>query len=1487
LNHCPVQSFIELGPLKQPDSNRLINILLEESGAEIEKLQDITFRFTAGNPFYIYEYLKSVIHTGIYAFDEDSKAWFFHEDRIHRTSLSTGVAALVSDRIRLLNPIDQALIGIASLAGQAMSRLALADILPVLLAERGLTDSWTGLQDKAQYLELAYQELLQKNLLVPDSHSFRFFHDKIQEASYGTLNEAERRVLHPAYGIWCVKHLEASERTNEAQIFEAAYHLCQGDQKILEPFACRFLINSAKLAQSVYAYEKAKDYLSAVIVAHEFQNVFSPQEKFEAMELLANTLTISDQVREALDIYDKLLEFECTSLQRASIFCKKSEFGLSILDFKQARDASIAGLEVLGAPYLIRISSSTLYMLFFFPILAIYAVYFQFFGQQTKEMDDEEEALKFQLQLKNQLSQHLLHPIVAIANLVMVTFDLLRYKECYARATVFCYWGVVLGPFGLDKLSSKLLATAYEYFDRTADPVSKGQLLYFWGFLCDYPAGNLTAAQKKLEEAVALLEPIGESFWRSMSLVGIITLDYFGSESGQAGIRSHELIEQFKRLRFEPTGLAFTLRYFQETEREDQVNYFMTLAHQSALKSHQTGFDSVEALMAWQCMGEYHELKGDYEVAMKYYRHATWVGALRLHRSGIIPYAPVALARVLIHKKRRLEALIPLVLSWFNQLMNARVFLPQTLFVTGYWLDAVGWRMTGQRVIEAGIKYASKRHWATVAAEGRLLLGRLMEDSWPEMALVNLQLAKECFQRRAWKFHIHICDQEMVRQRLAYSEKDITRATSSRSVTHAAKRGVGIRQKIEIKSLFDVLLKLSAISQKEALFRSLMESLCYATGSELAVLFFSEEDRWVPQVAYNLEMQSVDQFNSRVDMRFVDHCTSTQIREPLVRKPTDDVVGQNLTGGSAMIVPLIYEARIYGYCYLANTQIYDLFDEQSIEIAAPIAIQATIALQNIILNSELSFERDQIAELHRTLEQRVMEQTRDIKSIMQHINMGICTVSGSDILIDKDYSLFLETLLHESPLNGKAILPILLARSQLGIDEKDQVMQAIRVSMNELELAFKVNDHLLPRTLRGTSEEGSPYVFELDWIPIVNESHSVEKILITINDVTTLRALEQRANETDQEMKIVFEILNCGTREWGLFINSSEKLLQDNDRLARDLVLGAAGESALRKVFVNMHTIKGNARAIGCKVINETIHAIEQYFSQTIRDPNAAVQFDVVEQKLAEVTAIVHRYRDIAENKLGRTTQSRQTVTISRDRLLEFYSWMQANEIRGTAQPESLRLSLHDIRETLFLSVEATIQQLCVGLETLAIDLGKSKPGVKIDTGHIWATDHGNEVLRNCFMHLIRNSLDHGIETPDERVRLGKAAEGTIDISCQVQGQFVVFRLMDDGRGLNLRKIASMGVERGLLSEAQTKDDRAVAALIFSADFSTAETLTDISGRGVGMTAVAQYIDEVGGKIHIEFLENCMNPGGFRPFAFIISLPASLFQIDSIQLQSA
>ena len=128
------------------------------------------------------------------------------------------------------------------------------------------------------------------------------------------------------------------------------------------------------------------------------------------------------------------------------------------------------------------------------------------------------------------------------------------------------------------------------------------------------------------------------------------------------------------------------------------------------------------------------------------------------------------------------------------------------------------------------------------------------------------------------------------------------------------------------------------------------------------------------------------------------------------------------------------------------------------------------------------------------------------------------------------------------------------------------------------------------------------------------------------------------------------------------------------------------------------------------------------------------------------------------------------------------------------------------------------------------------------------------ELIADPLVHLVRNSMDHGIEMPEKRKSVGKNEAGTITLSASQEGGAIYIDIIDDGGGIDPEVILRKAIEKGIITpaEAETMNKQEIIALIFAAGFSTAEALSDIAGRGVGMDVVNTNINKIGGKIIID-----------------------------------
>lgn len=152
------------------------------------------------------------------------------------------------------------------------------------------------------------------------------------------------------------------------------------------------------------------------------------------------------------------------------------------------------------------------------------------------------------------------------------------------------------------------------------------------------------------------------------------------------------------------------------------------------------------------------------------------------------------------------------------------------------------------------------------------------------------------------------------------------------------------------------------------------------------------------------------------------------------------------------------------------------------------------------------------------------------------------------------------------------------------------------------------------------------------------------------------------------------------------------------------------------------------------------------------------------------------------------------------------------------------------------------------------------------------------EAIGDPLTHLVRNSADHGLELPEDRLAQGKSARGTIRLHAYHDGGNICVAVEDDGRGLNREKIIKKAVEKGIIADGSNMSDEAVNQLIFRPGFSTAEAITDVSGRGVGMDVVKRNIEGLGGSVDIQ---STMGKGS----RLTLKLPLTLAIIDGMTVR--
>ncbi len=337
--------------------------------------------------------------------------------------------------------------------------------------------------------------------------------------------------------------------------------------------------------------------------------------------------------------------------------------------------------------------------------------------------------------------------------------------------------------------------------------------------------------------------------------------------------------------------------------------------------------------------------------------------------------------------------------------------------------------------------------------------------------------------------------------------------------------------------------------------------------------------------------------------------------------------------------------------------------------------------------------------------------------------------------------------------------------------------------------------------------------------------------------------------------------------------NPEECGVSDTDAIASEDV-PRVGDILVAQKTVTRRQVEKVAKESGDKAIGE---AIVESGAATTKDVVKAlrVQKKMGGEKIADSSIRVSTKRlDGLINMVGELVISQSMVEQNewiikqKDRNLE----------KNVAQMGKITRDLQDLSMSLRM---VPLKQLFQKMVRLVRDLAR-KSGKKVNfvtEGEDTEIDRNMvELLGDPLIHMIRNAVDHGIESPEDRKANGKDPVGTVTLRAYHTAGNVVIELLDDGKGLDREKILKKAIQNGIVPENKELNDSEVFKLIFAAGLSTAEKVTDVSGRGVGMDVVRKNIEAIRGRVDID---SALGKGS----TFALKIPLTLAIIDGMLLR--
>lgn len=492
------------------------------------------------------------------------------------------------------------------------------------------------------------------------------------------------------------------------------------------------------------------------------------------------------------------------------------------------------------------------------------------------------------------------------------------------------------------------------------------------------------------------------------------------------------------------------------------------------------------------------------------------------------------------------------------------------------------------------------------------------------------------------------------------------------------------------------------------------------------------------------------------------------------------------------------------------------------EYAKKLANQNTeLEAQNITLN-----ENSKVLE---NMNHDLDDKNLKLKNIFDNVEQGFLTFN-SDLLIHAQYSAQCEKLFHKLLTNEK--LSSLFYPDNLKMKSfMDELLEKIfEEEGSRREIYFP----LLPEELNINNE-----VVKVDYKMVKNEKGE-DTLIVMITDITEKRYLEKQRAEESKILKMVVKTI-INREEFRDLVKAYKTFsMQDFGKIPKENY-----DSILRQI----HTYKGNFSQYEMVNLVQELNELENKLYD-----KENTDFQIAAIKGSKLKEWIKNDLDIIEKYAGKGFfNDKELCYINKEKIKQI-----EEKIKETLAPNEFRVILPMIKSLSYKSARDMLKTYPDYILKLSERLGKTISPLEI-TGDDVMVDA--EYLNDAFkamVHIFRNAVDHGIETEDERLEMGKELIGSITCKIEDFGENFKIMIADDGRGINTEALEEKVLKNGIYKEIEIADmsDHDKLNFIFEQGITIKETSSYISGRGIGMSSVKEKIEEINGIIEVESVMN-------------------------------
>lgn len=674
------------------------------------------------------------------------------------------------------------------------------------------------------------------------------------------------------------------------------------------------------------------------------------------------------------------------------------------------------------------------------------------------------------------------------------------------------------------------------------------------------------------------------------------------------------------------------------------------------------------------------------------------------------------------------------------------------------------------------------------------------------------------------------------------------------------------RQDYEIQLIARVTQSLGQVADESALLSNFLRLMLEVTGAQKGVLALQGDNlEVVAQMSqgefWHVSPPETVQQTKRLPVLLVQYATRSK-QETVTANAFEDYSFNRdpyvrlHRVKSALCVPIWTSERFMGIVYLENNMLKNAFELLNAQLLHILVAQFAMRYDNIALNQGLMLSKRALIRHEQNLSELVRERTyelsrtkQEIEILLNEVGQGFLSINSQG-LINSQYSsecikIFGHDIAHEPFFR--------LLESHVADFDSYFIREVIdKVFASEVDYQADVYLSLLPEVLKINGR-----MIKLKY-QFVNRQ-LLKQITVTMQDITDRVLLEEEFNTERQQLRMVLNAVR--------YQGNVRQSIADFERFceseARVLLMAADPRERLMTLFRLTHTFKGDFAQWSMIETMEALHRLESQLSnlylavsrqETIQVSELDGMLNVWLDQL-DAKEILGPDLRIIEKYLGEDYMTKAVaLTISKASIddLRRVLAIQLPEAYG----EVLEKSFYELS---FVSIEHVMLQYSQYVQFLAESMGKSVAAIQVTGDQVRVDEVKFNPLFKSLIHVFRNAVQYGIEMPFEREALGKGPEGQISVHIEKKGGTVTINIEDDGQGLDLERILDRAREIYPDVASWSRDQQ--LQCVFDFGFTTRADVDEISGRGVGLSALKTAIQSIMGRVEVQ-----SEPGAFTRF---------------------